>query len=261
MVKRKGFPSEGEVVLVTVKTITPYSALCSLNEYPRKEGMIHVSEVTGKWVRDIKKFVKKDKQYAAKVTRINKERGHINLSLKRLSKKAKDKKIQDFKKEEHAEKMLGIMAKKLGLNLDQAYEKIGYDLQEIFGDMFVAFGHAFENPEVLKRRGVDEKYIKLMVEIAKENIQKKEMDIKATLDLRFFTGDGVDRIKEFLNSLTNKYKWKIKYISAPRYSIEIKTNNPKQAEREFRKNLEKEISKIKNNNLKNVVVSFKIGGE
>lgn len=91
MVKRKGFPSEGEVVLITVKNITPYSALCSLNEYPGKEGMIHVSEVSGKWVRDIKKFVKQNKQYAAKVIRVDEIKGHINLSFKRLSKKSKRK--------------------------------------------------------------------------------------------------------------------------------------------------------------------------
>jgi len=256
MVKRKGFPSEGEVVLVTVKNITPYSALCALNEYAGKEGMIHVSEVSGKWIRDIRKFVKQDKEYAAKVTRIDQEKGHINLSLKRLSKKAKDKKIQDYKKEEHAEKMLGIMGKKLGMTLDQAYEKIGYNLQETFGDMFIAFNNALENPEILDRRGIDKKYIELMKEIAKENIQKKEIKIKAVLDLRFYTSDGINGVKEFLNSLTNKYKWEIKYISAPKYSIEIKTNNPKQAEREFRESLEKEISEIKDG-----VASFNIGGD
>jgi len=172
MVKRRGFPSEGEVVLVTVKNITPYSALCALNEYPGKEGMIHVSEVSGKWVRDIRKFVKQDKQYVAKVMRVDERKGHINLSLKRVPKKVKEKKIQDFKKEERAEKMLGVMGEKLKMNLEEVYEKIGYELQEIFGDMFIAFEYALENPDILKRRGIDEKYVKLMVEIAKENIQR-----------------------------------------------------------------------------------------
>ena len=246
MVKRKGFPAVGEVVLVTVRTITPYSALCVLNEYPGKEGMIHVSEVSGKWVRDIRKFVKQNKQYAAKVTRIDEEKGHINLSLKRLSKKAKEKKLQDYKQEERAEKMLGLVGKKLGIkSLDEAYEKIGYELQEIFGDMFVAFNLANENPEQLVRRGVNQKYIKIMEEIAKENIQKKEIKIKAILELRFFTGDGVEKVKEFLNSLYDKYKWEIKYISAPRYSIEIKTNDPKKTEKNLRENLGKEILTIK----------------
>lgn len=256
MVKRKGFPSEGEVVLVTVKNITPYSALCSLNEYPGKEGMVHVSEVSGKWIRDIRKFVKQNKQYVAKIMRIDEEKGHIALSLKRLSKKAKEKKIQDYKKEERAEKMLGILGKKLEMNLEQAYEKIGYDLQENFGDMFVAFDLALEDLEGLKRRGVPEKYAKLIHEIAKENIQKKEVKIKAILDLKFYTGDGVDRVKEFLNSLSDKYKWEVKYISAPRYSIETKTNDPKKTEKDMMGKLTQEILKIKDGE-----ASFKIGGE
>jgi len=256
MVKRKGFPSVGEVVLVTVKTITPYSALCSLNEYPRKEGMIHVSEVSGKWVRDIRKFVKQNKQYPAKVMRVDKIKGHISLSLKRLSKKDRERKIQNYKNEERAEKMLALVGKKLGMNLDEVYEKLGYELQDVFGYMFIAFNLAFEDTKQLIRRGIDEKYVKIIGEVAKENIQKKEVKIKAILDLKFFTGDGIDRVKEFLNSLHDKYKWEIKYISAPRYSIEIKTNNPKQAEKKFRETLEKEVS-----NIKDGIASFKIGGD
>ncbi len=254
MVKRKGFPAEGEIVLVTAKSITPYSALCSLDEYPGKEGMIHVSEVAGKWVRDIKEFVKQDKQYVAKVMKVDEIKGHIGLSLKRLSKKERDKKIQNYKNEERTEKMLTMVGKKLGISSDEIYEKLGYELQEIFGYMFTAFNLALENPEKLIRRGVDQKYVKIMEEVSKECIQKKEVKIKATLELKSFTGDGINRIKEFLNSLHDKYKWEIKYISAPRYSIEIKTNDPKRTERDMREKLTEEISRVKN-----VEVSFKVG--
>jgi translation initiation factor 2 subunit 1 len=256
MVKRKGFPTEGEVVLVTAKYITPYSALCSLDEYPGKEGMIHVSEVSGRWVRDIKNFVKKGKQYIAKVTRVDKEKGHINLSLKRVPKKSKERKLQEYKQEERAEKMLELLGEKLGWNLEKSYEKLGYEFQDIFGTMFQAFSLSVEDPEQVVRRGIEKKYVKLMQKIAKEKIQKKEVDIKATLELKYFTGDGVERVKEFLSCLTNKYGWEIKYISAPKYSIEIRTEDPKSAERELRTNLEKEVSKIENG-----TASFKIGGD
>jgi len=256
MVKRKGFPTEGEVVLVTAKYITPYSALCRLDEYPGKEGMIHVSEVSGRWVRDIKNFVKKGKQYIAKVTRVDKGKGYINLSLKRVPKKSKERKLQEYKQEERAEKMLELLGEKLGWDLEKSYEKLGYDFQDTFGTMFEAFSLSVEDPEQVVRRGIDKKYVKLMQEIAKEKIQKKEVDIKATLELEYFTGDGVERVKEFLSCLTNKYGWNIKYISAPKYSIEIRTEEPKNAERELRMNLEKEVSKIENG-----TASFKIGGD
>ncbi len=254
LAKRKGYPEPREVVMVTVKQITPYSALCSLNEYPGKEGMIHVSEVTGKWVRDIKKFVKNNKQYAARVLRVDEKKGHINLSLKRLSKKERERKFQDFKQEERAEKMLGSIAKMLKISLDETYEKIGFELQESFGTMFKAFELGFESPDPLIRRDIPKDYAVLIHKVAKENIQKKRVKIKAELNLKFYTGDGIERVKEFLNSLTDKYKFDVKYISAPRYSVEIITDNPKLAEKKLREELTEAVSNIKDGE-----VSFKIG--
>ena len=80
------------------------------------------------------------------------------------------------------------------------------------------------------------------------------MKIKAELNLKFFTGDGIIRIKKFLNELSNKYGVNVKYISAPRYSVEIESENPKLAEKELRKWLRDAISNIKDGE-----TSFKIG--
>lgn len=256
MVMRKGFPEEGEVVIVTVQGITPYSASCALDEYPGKEGMIHVSEVSGKWVRDIKKFVKKGKMYPAKVLRVDKEKGHINLSLKRLSKKNKERKLQEFKNEERAEKILEEIGKKNGWKLKEAYEKIGFDLQDKFGTMFKAFEEGFESTEVLLRRGVDKKTAEMIHEIAKELVQKKKVKIKVELNLKFFSGDGVEKLKVFLADLEKKHNLNIKYVSAPKYSVEILTDNPKLAERELKENLSKSFEGLQDGEF-----SFKIKGD
>lgn len=246
MVKRKGFPASGEKVIVTTVRITPYSALCKLEEYPGKEGMIHVSESSGKWVRDIRKFIKPNKTYVAKVLRIDEEKGHINLSLKRVSKKENERKIQEYKKEQRAEKLLEIIAKKKKISLDQAYEKIGYELQEKFGEMFRAFEAAFKSPEILERREIKKEYIDLIYKIAKENIVQKKIKIKAVLNLRYFTGDGIEKIKDFLQNLNKKYKMNVKYISAPKYEISIETDNPKIMQKQFENQLNSEIKNIKN---------------
>lgn len=256
LAKRKGFPEVGEDVVVKVIRITSYSALCKLEEYPEKEGMIHVSEVSGKWVRDIRKFVKLNKQYVARVMRIDEKKGHINLSLKRLPKKGKERKIQEFKREQKAEKILGIIAKQKKISLDKAYEKIGYELQETFGTMSNAFESAFKSPELLTSRGISKQLAELIHKIAKENIQKKKVKVKAELKLQFYTPDGVDRIKKTLSELINKYKFNVKYISAPKYSVEVITDNPKQTEKELREKLDDITSKIKNGQ-----ASFRIVGE
>lgn len=246
MVKRKGFPTARENVIVTVIRINPYSALCKLEEYPGKEGMIHVSEAAGKWVRDIRKFIKPNKTYVAKVLNVDETKGHIGLSLKRVSKKDEERKMQEYKKEQRAEKMLEIFAKKKKISLDKAYEMIGYELQEKFGEMFKAFDLAYKSPEPLESRGIKKEHAKLLHEIAKENIQAKKVKIKAILKLRFFTGDGAIQVKKFLQNLEKKYKMNIKYISAPKYSVEIETDDPKTMQKEFENKLSMEIKNIKN---------------
>jgi translation initiation factor 2 subunit 1 len=256
VVKRKGFPSFGEIVIVNVINITPYSALCKLEEYPGKEGMIHISEVSGKWVRDIKKFVKLNKTYVTKVVNVDEQKGHINLSLKRVSKIDKTRKMQDYKKEQKAEKILEKIAKKQKITLDKAYEKIGFELQDEFGEMFKAFDIASKNPEILVQKGMPKSLVDVIHKVAKESIQRKKIKIKAELEVKFYTGDGVEKTKQFLNNLINKYGVNIKYISAPKYSIEIKSDNPKLAQKELTKQLTDTISGIKDGE-----ANFRIMGE
>jgi translation initiation factor 2 subunit 1 len=256
LVIKRGFPQIGENVIVSVIRITPYSALCKLEEYPGKEGMIHISEVSGKWVRDIRKFVKPNKTYVAKVMRVDEKKGHITLSLKRVPKIDRTRKMQDYKREQKAERILKKIARKQKMTLDKVYEKIGFELQDKFGEMFRAFELASTSSEALINRGIDKKWAKIIHEVAKESFPKKKVKIKAELEIKFFTGDGIDKIKRLLNNLINKYGVNVKYISAPRYSVEIVSDNPKLAKKELEKQLSNAISGIKDGE-----ASFKIVGE
>jgi len=245
MVKKKGLPEVGDDLLVTVKDITPNSAICNLDEYHNLEGMIHVSEVAGKWVRDIRKFVKVGKQYVARVIDVDKNKGYVFLSLKRLSKIDKEKKMQAFKKDQKAEKMLEMVAKKKNVSLEKAYEQLGYKLQEVYGDLYTSFEQALKSPENLIKNGVPKEWVELMTQVAQESMKRKEVKIKAEIRLKFYGSDGIKRIKEVLGEIKNKYKLDVKYISAPRYSVEIKTDNPKLAQKELTKKLEDVFSKVK----------------
>ena len=256
MVRKEGFPSTGDRVIVTVTSVTPYSAICKLEEYPGKEGMIHISEVSGKWVRDIRNFVKQNKTYVTKVLKVDEDRGHINLSLKRVAKIDKTKKMQEYKLEQRAEKLLEKVAQNEKMTLDEAYEKIGYKLQEKFDSMFKAFELASKSPDYLINAEIPEKLAKVIHEISKKNIVKKKIKIKATLEVKFYTGDGVDKLKEFLSNLANKYGLNIKYISAPKYSIEIESDNPKLAKKELKQQLTDATSQIKDGE-----INFMIEGE
>jgi len=244
LVRRKGMPEWGEFVLCTVHRITPYAAWCKLDEYPGVEGMIHVSEVSGKWVHDIREFVKPNKQYVAKIVRIDYQKNHVNLSLKRVSKFDEKEKMNAFRREQRAEKILEQAAKELGKNLDQAYEEVGFLLQEKFGELFVALEEARKSKEELIKKGIPEQWADIIAKIVEKAFKEKEVAIKAELELRSYAEDGINRIKETLLEL-EKTGAEVKYISAPKYRVELIGKDPKLTEKKLVESLEAAIKKIK----------------
>ena len=141
------------------------------------------------------------------------------------------------------------------MTLDKVYENVGFKLQEEFGEMFRAFESASKSPEPLIKSGIQPKWAKIIHFIAKENIQKKKVKIKVELEIKSYSGDGIDNIKKFLKNLTNKYGINVKYISAPKYNVEIVSDNPKLAEKQLKENLTAAISEFKDGE-----ASFKMMG-
>ena len=94
--KAMQWPRRGEVVIGTVRKVNPFSAFVTLEEYGKKEGMIHISEVAGKWVKDIRKFFKEGKKVVVKVMRVDETKKHITLSLKRVNKYESDRKMKEY---------------------------------------------------------------------------------------------------------------------------------------------------------------------
>lgn len=246
MVKKKGLPGWGELVIVNVEKITPYAAWCKLVEYPEVEGMIHVSEVAGKWIYDIRDFVKINKQYVAKVIKIDYQKNFVNLSLKRVSKDDEKEKMNSFRKEQRGEKLLERAAEKLGKNLDQAYEEVGFLLQEKFGSLLAPFEIAKSSEEELLKVGVSKEWAKAIKEIADSVLKEKEFVIKAEVELKSYAKDGIKKIKEVLKEFETRTGASVKYISAPRYRVEVKGKDPKNLEKKLTRELEDLCKQMKN---------------
>jgi len=248
MPKKGEWPRKGEIVLGTVIRVNPFSAFVALDEYNNKEGMIHISEIAGKWVRDIRKFVRVGQKIVVLVMRVDKEKNHVTLSLKRVKKYDTDKKMKEYKRELKAEKMLKVLAEKANISLDKAYKEIGYQLQDIFGEMFKAFQMSLteKDYEILLKKGIPEKWAKLIKSVAEEQMELKETTIKGLIELKCYKSDGINIIKKVLKDAKKKYDIDVKYISAPRYSLILKTKDAKLGEKKLREAGEEIINSIKN---------------
>ena len=94
MAERKPeWPEPGDLVIATIVTVTDYGAYATLDEY-NKRGLLHVSEISSSWIRNIRDFVRENQKMVLKVLRVAPDKGHIDLSLRRVTKRERIEKIK-----------------------------------------------------------------------------------------------------------------------------------------------------------------------
>lgn len=71
--------------MVQVKSIAEMGAYVSLLEYGGIEGMILLSELSRRRIRSVQKLIKVGRQEPVMVLRVDKEKGYIDLSKRRVN--------------------------------------------------------------------------------------------------------------------------------------------------------------------------------
>ena len=225
--RAREFPEEGEFVIATVKSIHPYGAFLTLDEYPGKEGFMHISEVASTWVKNIRDYLREGQKVVAKVIRVDPSKGHIDLSLKRVTQQQRKAKIQEFKRAQKAENLLRMAAEKLGKDFETAWREVWVPLEEEYGEVYAAFEDAAQNGiEVLKDL-IPDHWLPVMAEIIKSHVEVPTVTIDAEFEITVPKPNGIEIIKEALiraKDRANREKdieVKFTYQGAPRYRIDI----------------------------------------
>ncbi len=243
MVKKNKYPEEGELVVGTVRSVQGFGAFVALEEYPGKEGFIHIAEVAPGWIKRIRDHVRESQRVVCKVTGVDPNKGHIDLSLKRVNEHQRREKIQEWKNEQKAEKLFQMLAERIKKDVDQCYKEFGDKLVEKYGNLYIAFEECAYDPETLKKDGFSGDWFDQFVKIAKENIQIPFVTIKGYLKISSLLPDGVKYVKKALelaeNSKFEDVKIEITYIGAPKYLITVRAPDYKIAEEEMKKAVER----------------------
>ena len=75
--------TKGKIVKVTVTGIESYGAFVSLDEY--YNGLIHISEISHSFVKDIRDFVKIGDTIYAEIIDVDDKLCHLSLSIKNIN--------------------------------------------------------------------------------------------------------------------------------------------------------------------------------
>ncbi|MBU1198354.1 MAG: S1 RNA-binding domain-containing protein [Nanoarchaeota archaeon] len=231
LLKREGFPEEGELVFCTVTKIQYHAVTVQLDEYPNLQGLIHISEVSPGRIRNIRDFVVEGKKVVCKVIRVDSERGHIDLSLRRVNESQKRNKTDAIKQEQKAEKILAVIAERLKKKPEELYKEVAPFILEEYLWLHDAFEDVVENNASLEKIGLKKETADILEEIIKDKIKPKKVEIILKIAIKVYDENGL----EVLHNVFDVAKKidsavQINYLGGGNYRMLITAKDYKKAE-------------------------------
>jgi translation initiation factor 2 subunit 1 len=244
---RAEFPEEGELVIGTVTSIRNFGAFVKLDEYENREAFIHLSEVATGWVKYIRDHIREGQKIVARVLRVDSAKGQIDLSLKRINDHQRREKVQAWKNEQRALRLVEQVAQALKLSSEQAVELFGPTLIERYGSLFQAFEVASADPKRFQKESEKTPWATAFLKVARENIVPPHVTILGTFEVRDPSPDGVAHVREALLAAekVDPGAIEVHYVGAPKYRIRVQASQYKQAEELLKKATDAALRSIK----------------
>lgn len=240
------YPEEGDLVVGTVKNVRNFGAFIVLEEYPGKEGFIHVAEIATGWVKRMSDYVREGQRIVCKVLNVDSSKGHIDLSLKKVNAHQKREKIQDWKNFQKAEKLVEILTSRLNISVEEFMQKQAPSIVEEYGSLYNAFEEAARPGIELNKNTFKGKWVEEFCKVAGENVAAPTASVDGYLELSCLNSNGVEDIKNALLAAekTGDGKVIVQYLGAPKYRIIATEMEYKLAEELIRKAANAAISSI-----------------
>ena len=218
--------NEGTVVLCTVKKIEKTNIFLDIED--NGEGIMVLSEVAAGRIRNLREYVFPNKKIVCKI--LNIENGHVQLSLRRVTGKERDEVLEHYKREKRLISMIKAIAKQ--------YEGLTKKIKEKY-DLVDFFEKAKNSPLLLKEFFNNEEIEKL-TKILTDRIEKEKL-VKKLFKLTSYSSTGISDIKEILKIKDTE----INYLGSSKFSIIVKANDFKEANKKLVSILEQIKQKAK----------------
>ncbi len=233
--KRKGMPEEGEIVLCKVTKIYPNSVFVDLLEF-NDSGMIHISEVSPGRIRNLREFVSVGRQIVCKVLRIHLDRGHIDLSLRRVNSSQRREKLDEIKQELKSEQLVLNLAKKLNKDGRTLYKEISAKVFSDYSHLYLCFRDVVEDSADLKKIGIPAEIAKELKDAILDKFKPSSIFIKGEIKIMTYDSNGLKKIKTFLKEIEDVSSTiSLQYLGAGRYKFVIEDLDYKPAEENLTK--------------------------
>ncbi|KAA6414138.1 MAG: eukaryotic translation initiation factor 2 subunit alpha [Lasallia pustulata] len=218
------YPEIDSFVMVNVKQIAEMGAYVKLLEYDNIDGMILLSELSRRRIRSIQKLIRVGRNEVVVVLRVDKEKGYIDLSKRRVSPEDIVKCEERFNKSKMVASIMRHVAEKTNTPMETLYQEIGWPLNKKYGHAVDAFKLSITNPDVWNE-------VTFPNDIVREEIKSyigkrltpQPTKVRADVEVTCFGYEGIDAVKNALRAAeaknTPETQVKVKLVSPPLYVL------------------------------------------
>jgi len=249
----KKFPEIDDVVVVNVRSIADMGAYVHLLEYNNIEGMILLSELSRRRIRSINKMVRVGKDEIVSVLRVDKDKGYIDLSKRRVNDEDKKKCENRYEKAKHVNSILRHVADTIGLNsqdqLEELFEKTAWTLDRDYkkadsdyAASYDCFKRAVDEPQILEALDITPETREVLLKTIRRRLTPQAVKVRADIEVSCYTYEGIDAIKAALRAglecSSDQIPLNIQLIAPPLYVVTTSTTEHKVAIEKLREALD-----------------------
>ena len=241
-------PEKDELVVATVEDIKPYGAYLYIDDYNIR-AYLPIGEVSSRWIKDISDVLKIGQKIVVKVLRIDPKTRAVDVSLKQVNKRDRDRVMRIWKREQRGLQIISELIEELKLDPEEVEEKLmpiidkkqtTYDaLVELVIDPSLVFKLNLPKPNDI-------------ISFLKKRIKPKLYIYEVKLKIQCIEKGGVFKIRNtfirLLNSLKNNID-KLEELTSyndgtPYYKLIAKSYRPDVIRKKVKPLFEKEINNI-----------------
>jgi len=226
------YPEVDDLVIVEVKSIEEMGAYVALKEYNDIEGMILLSELSRRRIRSINKIIRVGRLEVVVVLRVDKEKGYIDLSKRRVSDEEIDKCEERYNKSKAVHSIMRHVAETTHRDLEELYNLFCWPLYKKYGHAYDAFKLVISEPDkLLDEFKMDADTKAAVVTNIKRRLTPQPVKVRADIEVTCFHYEGIDAIKAALakgeETSTNPPPGyiKIKLVAPPLYVVVTTSTN------------------------------------
>jgi len=187
--------------------------------------MILLSELSRRRIRSINKIIRVGRLETVVVLRVDKEKGYIDLSKRRVSDEDIAKCEEKYNKSKAVHSIMRHITETLHGDIEDIYTKVAWPLYKKYGHAYDAFKAALTEPEkVFEGMTLSPEIKSAVLSNIKRRLAPQPVKVRADVEITCFRYEGIDAIKSAIvkgeATSTPQAPIKVKLVAPPLYVVE-----------------------------------------